>query len=92
MLDFFKEMIAGDQYSSFHEELVEIAQEWINGRKPFDLFMEWEVEKNRQAYVKDMEKGGEWKTLNEENEEVVLELGNEVFDSLMNEMLVDIMS
>lgn len=92
MLDFFKEMIAGDQYSSFHEELVKIAQEWINGRKPFDLFMEWEVEKNRQAYVKDMEKGGEWKTLGEENEEVVLVLGDEVFDSLMNEMLVDIMS
>lgn len=89
MLDFFREMIANDHQ---HEELVEIAQEWIDGRKPLELFMEWEVEKNRQAYVKDLEKGGEWKGLDEENEEVVLELGNEMFDALMNEMVMDVMS
>lgn len=96
MLDFFREGIASEKQrggSPLYDELVEIAEDWIGGRKPRAVFMEWEVEKNRQAYVEDMEKRGEWKRLgHQENEEVVLELGNEVFAALLNELLLDITS
>ncbi|KAI3468803.1 hypothetical protein Pfo_025466 [Paulownia fortunei] len=98
LLDFFRERITNERansekqwgVSSFDEGLIEEAEDWINGRKSRELFVEWEVQKNRQAYVKDMEKGGEWKTLDQENQEVVSELETEVFAALVNELLLDI--
>lgn len=93
ILDFFREGIAIEKQrgcSPLYNELVEIVEDWIDGQKPRD--MEWEVEKNRQTYVEEMEKRGEWKRLGQENEEVVLELGNEVFAALLNEVLLDITS
>ncbi|GFZ06990.1 hypothetical protein Acr_18g0011600 [Actinidia rufa] len=55
---------------------------------PHDMFLGWEVEKNRQAYIRDMEKGGRWSKLDAEREEVALE----VFASLMDEILLDLFS
>ncbi|KAH6759610.1 hypothetical protein C2S52_022868 [Perilla frutescens var. hirtella] len=88
LLDFFEEHCT--THEKQHDELVEVAEDWINGAMPRGMFMEWEVEKNRKAYVEDMERGGEWRSLDEQNEEVVLELENEVFLSLLNELLLDI--
>lgn len=85
LLDFFRERIA----SGFHEGLIEEAEDWING-KPRGSFMEWRVQKNRECYIRDMEKGGEWKALDQETEEVAVELENEVFDALLNEVLLHI--
>ncbi|KAL1547581.1 hypothetical protein AAHA92_15921 [Salvia divinorum] len=99
MLDFFRERIASDQGCTSletqllsHSALVEIARDWMDGHDPLGLFMEWEVEKNRQAYVKDMEHGGEWKRLDQEYREVVLELEIEACDALLNEVLLEIMN
>ncbi|KAL1559794.1 hypothetical protein AAHA92_10097 [Salvia divinorum] len=102
MLDFFRERIIDDQNcispkklaceSLFHDSLVEIARDWMNGHDPLGLFMEWEVEKNRPDYLENMENVGEWKRLDQENGEVVSELEIEVYDALLNEVLLDIIS
>lgn len=95
MLDFFREGIACEKQggnSRSYEGLVELAEKWIAGGNSGEVFIEWKVEKNRQAYVEDMEKGGEWKKIGQEKEEVVLELGNEVFVALLDELLLDITS
>ncbi|XP_047947478.1 uncharacterized protein LOC125193677 [Salvia hispanica] len=95
MLDFFRERMSNDQRGeslSDHNALVEISRGWMDGHDPLGLFMEWEVEKNRKAYVEDMEHGGEWKRLDQEYKEVVLELGIEVCDALLNEVLLEIMN
>ncbi|KAL7160201.1 hypothetical protein ABFS83_01G077700 [Erythranthe nasuta] len=89
LLDFFRERIGSGQCNSLEEELLEEAQNWTNDKMPRGVFLEWGVQKNRQAYVDDMEKCGEWKTLDEENGDVALELEGEVFDGLLNEVLLE---
>ncbi|KAL0312666.1 UNVERIFIED_CONTAM: hypothetical protein Sradi_5665900 [Sesamum radiatum] len=93
LLDFFKERTTNQNYdkrSSVDKELLQEAEDWIKGREPRGLFVAWEVEKNRQVYLKDMEKGGEWKTLDQENQEVAFKLESEVFAALLHELLLDI--
>lgn len=96
LLDFFREKIVGQnlhsQRHSLDEELLEEAENWINGRKPRELFLGWEVPRNRQAYIKDIEKAGEWKSLDQEIQEVASKLEAEVFAALLNELLLDISS
>ncbi|KAG6384025.1 hypothetical protein SASPL_156177 [Salvia splendens] len=75
MLDFFREKLGCE--SLFNDALVEIARDWMNGHDPLGLFMEWEVEKNRQAYLENMENVGEWKRMDQENGQVVSELESE---------------
>ncbi|KAG8374848.1 hypothetical protein BUALT_Bualt10G0038300 [Buddleja alternifolia] len=95
LLDFFSEKITdgylkSEKEWSFDKEVLEEAEDWINGRKTRELFLEWNVHKNRQVYIRDMEKRGEWKILDEEHKEVVLELESEVFGALLDEILLDI--
>ncbi|KAL0448085.1 UNVERIFIED_CONTAM: hypothetical protein Slati_1936400 [Sesamum latifolium] len=100
LLNFFRERITDQNVRSqrqwggysFEEELLEEAENWINGRKTSELFLAWEVPRNRGVYVKDMEKGGEWRSLSQENREVAMELEAEVFAALLSEMLLDISS
>ncbi|KAL0310245.1 UNVERIFIED_CONTAM: hypothetical protein Scaly_2947400 [Sesamum calycinum] len=100
LLDFFRERIIDQNVHSqrqwggysFEEELLEEAENWINGRKTSELFLAWEVPRNRGVYVKDMEKGGEWRSLNQQNGEVAMELEAEVFAALLSELLLDISS
>lgn len=104
LLDFFKEGMEMDKNSSpehateliprgvkLDNELLNDANDWITG-KPQELFLEWEVQKNRQAYIRDMERGGAWRNLNDERKEMALDLEVEVFASLMNELLHDLIS
>ncbi|KAL9167442.1 hypothetical protein ABFS82_05G098100 [Erythranthe guttata] len=94
--DFFREKIMSRNVqcsnSSFDEELLEEAENWVEGSKPRELYLGWEVPKNREVYIKDIEKRGEWKSLCEENREVALELEDEVFAAMLNELLLDISS
>lgn len=93
ILDLFTEkMVIQNVHSQreLEEELLEEAENWINGVKPQELYLGWEVPRNRGAYMKDMEKGGEWKSLCQENREVALELEAEVLGSLLNDLLLDI--
>lgn len=94
LLEFFTEKIVDLKKHragySFEEEVLEEAEHWINELKHNDLLVDWEVQKNRQAYIRDMEKGGEWKTLGKENEELALELEIQVFTALLDDLLLDI--
>ncbi|XP_075508618.1 uncharacterized protein LOC142545358 isoform X2 [Primulina tabacum] len=96
--DFFREQVTkargkqgvarGKQgVSSFDKELLEEVEIWINGQNPPEPFLGWEVKANRQSYINDMEKDGTWKTLDQENMEVALELEIDIFSTLLSEML-----
>ncbi|KAH0648801.1 hypothetical protein KY285_034049 [Solanum tuberosum] len=89
LFDFFKEMILnGDD--EFKNKPLELAQDWING-KPIDVLLDWKVQENRMAYIRAIETRGEWKNTELEKHEVILELEVDIFASLMNEVLVDVM-
>ncbi|KAL7150276.1 hypothetical protein ABFS83_05G100600 [Erythranthe nasuta] len=94
--DFFREKIMSRNVqcsnSSFDEELLKEAKNWVQGSKPRELYLGWEVPKNREVYIKDIEKRGEWKSLCEENREVALELEDKVFAAMLDELLLDISS
>ncbi|KDP25516.1 hypothetical protein JCGZ_20672 [Jatropha curcas] len=97
LLDFFKEKILENNtndnkilgYKEFKKEL-EAAQDWING-DPKEMILGWEVKDNRHIYIKDMERNGKWRNFGEEKEELVLELELEVFTSLVDEALLDLL-
>lgn len=104
LLDFFKEeMEMGDSSRGYamcistssvklDHELLNVAMDWIIGQ-PRELFLGWEVQKNREAYIRDMERTGQWrKKLDEEKQEVALELEVEVFTALINELCLDLVS
>lgn len=101
LLDFFEEGMALDSSIPEHakeltrsieldNKLLNVANSWIMGQ-PRELFLEWEVRKNREAYIRDMERGGTWRKLNEEKQEVAMELEVEIFTSLINELLNDLL-
>lgn len=97
LLDFFKERILNASEHSedltrgdaFNNKLLQVAKDWING-KPIEVLLDWKVQQNRMAYIRDIESRGEWKNTDLEKQEVILELEIEVFASLMNELLLDI--
>jgi hypothetical protein len=95
LVDFFTEKIVENNasgsviglYKEFEQELG-AAQDWINGQ-PTEMFLGWEVVESRHAYLKDMEKNGKWKNVDQEKEGFALELEVEVFNSLVDEALLD---
>lgn len=91
--DFFRERIEEENAKvgckEFEQELLKVAQDWINGESQ-ELLMGWEVEGGRRAYVKEMEKNGRFRNVKEENEEVGLELEVQIFTTLVNELVVDV--
>ncbi|KAJ6943388.1 hypothetical protein NC652_008993 [Populus alba x Populus x berolinensis] len=95
LVDFFTEKIVENNasggviglYKEFEHELGG-AQGWINGQ-PTEMFLGWEVVESRHAYLEDMEKNGKWKNVDQEKEEFALELEVEVFNSLVDEALLD---
>ncbi|XP_019194735.1 PREDICTED: uncharacterized protein LOC109188531 [Ipomoea nil] len=103
LLDFFRHgiienrlLVRADnsgEYEYDGEELMRVAEDWISGKSRRFLY-EWEVQKNRQAYIEDMESGGKWKKVmdkeEEEHGEVGLQLEAEVFTSLVNELVDDL--
>ncbi|KAA8521969.1 hypothetical protein F0562_012717 [Nyssa sinensis] len=91
-LDFFRERIIEAGSNEFnYDQLLHVAKDWMNGHAS-ELLLGWEVQRNRQAYIIDMEKAGRWRKLDEDNEEVVMQLEVEVFAALMNELLLDFFS
>ncbi|XP_059661705.1 uncharacterized protein LOC132307851 [Cornus florida] len=99
LLDFFRESLTATHARSnvgkggeqFEYEQVNVANDWINGQ-PRELLLEWEVQKNRQACIRDMEEEGRWRMLDEDKEEVALGLEDQVFASLIDELLIDLFS
>lgn len=76
--------------SGVMREAVKAVEDWINGESQ-ELQLGWEVEEGRKVYVKDME--NEWGSCREldcERQEVGLELEAEVWNSLLKELLLDL--
>ncbi|XAR70344.1 hypothetical protein NMG60_11027168 [Bertholletia excelsa] len=92
LLDFFKERFTEPRSSTGLEKLgfrlIIVAKEWLAGH-PREKYLEWKEQKNREAYVRDLERGGKWCDLEGHKEEVAMEVEVEVFDSLVNELLLD---
>lgn len=86
--DFFREKLAENKAKTEGRNLLKEAGDWINGQSQ-ELFLGWDVNDGRKAYVQDMEKNGKWWSVGEEKEEVGLALELEIFTSLVNELLTD---
>ncbi|XP_060210230.1 uncharacterized protein LOC132637099 [Lycium barbarum] len=100
LFDFFKERIVnacehskeqtrGYEFDEFKNKLLQVAKDWING-KPIDVLLDWKVQGNRMAYIRAIDSRGEWKNTELDKQELILELEVEVFASLINELLIDI--
>ena len=95
LLDFFEEKIEENKaggsvagsYRGFEQEL-KVAREWIDGQ-PEEMFLGWEMVERRHVYIKHMEQSGKWENVDRGKEEVALELDVEVFNSLVDEVLLD---
>lgn len=83
LIDIFRET------NTFDKVALDVARDWINGQ-PREVLLGWEVQKSREAYIKNMEKGGKWRDLDEDKKEVALELEDEVFTDLVNEFILDL--
>ncbi|KAI6707268.1 hypothetical protein NL676_010230 [Syzygium grande] len=99
LLDFFRERLDEEGVNKmsirgsneFESKLLKVAEGWINGQ-PQELFLGWEVEDGRHAYIKDMETRERWRHVDKEKMEVALDMEVEVWSSLMDEVLLDIFS
>ncbi|XP_030472462.1 uncharacterized protein LOC115690289 [Syzygium oleosum] len=100
LLDFFRERLEEEEGANkmairgsneFESKLLKVAEGWINGQ-PQEVFLGWEVEDGRHAYIKDMERRERWRNVDEEKMEVALDMEVEVWSSLMDEVLLDIFS
>ncbi|XP_010448785.1 PREDICTED: uncharacterized protein LOC104731190 [Camelina sativa] len=87
MLDFFKEK--GNNETRDEDKLVDIVEEWVTRRQEeeYNMFTSWEVRENREIYVKEMK----WGCINEDGREyVVEELRTGLFNSLIDELILDL--
>ncbi|XVF13212.1 hypothetical protein REPUB_Repub08aG0188900 [Reevesia pubescens] len=98
LLEFFRERLMMEDNAKrvvnmgleeFGLDLLKVAEDWVNGN-PEELDLRWEVEEGRKEYVKETERHENWRNFNEENEEVGLAVELEVFSSLVDELLTDI--
>lgn len=93
LCDFFRERMEEDRESKkeFRKEVaMKVAEDWAIGAPTREVLLGWEVREGRSAYVMDMEKGGRWRKFDEEKGEIGLELEALVWDSLMEEILLDL--
>ncbi|PON67614.1 hypothetical protein TorRG33x02_264030 [Trema orientale] len=95
LCDYFRERMEEDRESSkdFAEAAaMKAAEDWAVGAPTGELvLLGWEVRERRNAYVMDMEKGGKWRKLEEEKGGVGLELEALVWDSLIEEVLLELL-
>ena len=98
LLDFFEEKIEENNVNAstttrcdneFQHEILKVTEDWLSGH-PQELLLGWEVQDGREVYVKDMEKGGMWSILVEEETEAALEVEDEVWTTLLNDLLLDL--
>lgn len=89
LFDFFRERIMEvGLVVKVQEVVLKLAEDWINGKQQ-EVLMGWEVKERRDGYVKDMEKGGRWRNLDDEIHQLGSELEAELWNSLLNELLLD---
>lgn len=90
LFDYFKQSI-GENNDIDHSKklhLCEVAEDWINGQ-PQELYSGWEVKEGRKVFIREMDR--EWKNSDQEiRQQVALEVENDVFTSLVNELVHDL--
>ncbi|KAM5555080.1 hypothetical protein ABKV19_023137 [Rosa sericea] len=94
LLDFFREELGAQRNyqtdDGFDWEIVSKAKSWISGENiaPF----EWGLEHKKEAFVRDMHKGGKWlNKFEDEKEELALEIETAVLEFLVDELSVDLL-
>ncbi|KAK0587908.1 hypothetical protein LWI29_031098 [Acer saccharum] len=86
--DFFREMIEENQNDDSY--MLKAAGDWIEGKSD-QMFVGWEVEGGREAYLRDMEANNvRWENVDEEKQEFGLALESEVLTCLVNELVIDL--
>ncbi|XP_061988714.1 uncharacterized protein LOC133707168 [Rosa rugosa] len=93
VVDLFRERsVENSKENVVMGEVLKVAEEWVNGESP--VLSSWEVENGRKVYVNDMDNNffGKWMKLDEQEKEVGLELEVEVWNYLLNEFLLDLVS
>lgn len=94
VVDLFRETsVENSEENVVMEEVLKVVEKWVNGESQ-ELLTSWEVENGRKVYVNDMDNKycGKWMKLDEQEKEVGLELEVEVWNSLFNEFLLDLIS
>ncbi|KAK7265534.1 hypothetical protein RJT34_33154 [Clitoria ternatea] len=93
LFDYFKQSIGENEDIDDSQKLhlCKVAEDWINGQ-PQEVYSGWEVQGGRYVYVREMDKCEEWKCPHQEIQQMALELENEVFTSLANELVFDLMA
>ncbi|KAJ1398104.1 hypothetical protein SESBI_31341 [Sesbania bispinosa] len=92
LFDYFKQSIGENNDIDDHSKklhLCKVVEDWIQGKNQ-ELYLGWEVKEGRGIYIREMDKCGEWKNSDQENQKLALELENEVFNSLINELVLDL--
>ncbi|CAN4125773.1 unnamed protein product [Withania somnifera] len=92
LFDFFwNELItSGRHQNKLDEKLMREAKSLING--DYNGEFEWEIEEKREAYIRDMERVANWKKIEEEKQNLILDLEFEVFNDLVHQVLEDVFS
>jgi hypothetical protein len=88
LLDFFREELRGNRNQKrnseeFELEIMKIAEDWINEsfENAYDI-----VHVNKDAYIKEMDRRGQWNRFEEEQEEMVFEIEAAILRSLVDEI------
>ncbi|XP_027337422.1 uncharacterized protein LOC113851142 [Abrus precatorius] len=90
LFDYFKQSIEENKDIDHSKKLhlCKVAEDWIHGEAQ-ELYLGWEVQGGRCVYIREMDKCKEWKNYGQDIQHLVLELENEVFADLVNELLLD---
>ncbi|KAJ4842194.1 hypothetical protein Tsubulata_032616, partial [Turnera subulata] len=93
LLDFFSDELASGMYQSttsddFDKIMVSKAKAWLDGED--NLVIRWEEQCKREAYVVEMDRGGKWAKLGEENDKVGLEIGDALLGLVLDDLLLEL--
>ncbi|XP_077246563.1 uncharacterized protein LOC143886470 [Tasmannia lanceolata] len=96
LLDFFREGLEWNRLSreeakgnELEEELLSWASDWLDG---YGEMMGWGVEDNREAHVKEIERGDRWRKFLEEEDDLTVEIESGILSSLVEELWPDLSS
>ncbi|GJV14083.1 hypothetical protein Tco_1359406 [Tanacetum coccineum] len=86
LLEFFKEKMINEHVSD--SEMLHVAKDWMDEQK---MFLDWGCEDDKITCIREMEKTFRWSKYGDEleKENLVSELEDEIFSSLVDDILLD---